>query len=218
VSPILSLFDIISRHWTILYATLMVLRRTFFMVLNSKKVEAAFMLASGIKQAEVAARLGVSVKTIQRWKDSQEFEKAVSDANSNTTEIVLKATVSDTAINHEDYMTRVQLYKEQYENIGSSLVEMAMLSLRLGLDAIARLSPEDVGLRQIESLMRTATLCGRLGLQLKTELIGKIQTENSLVDDFSGEETAEQLIAEHTKLLSSLSIEEHGSDSLPKLF
>lgn len=52
------------------------------------------MLASGIKQAEVAARLGVLVKTIQCWKDSQEFEKTVSDANCNTTDIVLKATVT----------------------------------------------------------------------------------------------------------------------------
>jgi transcriptional regulator with XRE-family HTH domain len=188
------------------------------MVLNSKKVEAAFMLASGLKQSEIATRLGVSVKTIQRWKDSAEFEKAVSDAHCNTTEIVLKATVSDTPINQEDYMTRVQLYKEQYENIGSGLVQMALLSLRLGLDAIERINPEDIGLRQLESLMRTATLCGRLGLQLKTELIGKIQTENSLVDEFSGEETAEQLIAEHTRLLSALAIEEPGSDNLPKVF
>jgi transcriptional regulator with XRE-family HTH domain len=186
------------------------------MSLKQKKIEALSMLASGMKQSEIADRLNISVKTVQRWKN---------DSLDVDSKLLLKTIEENTVISskyvdfsEEDYAASVQLYKEQYENIGSDLVEMALLSLRLGLDAIARLSPEDVGLRQIESLMRTATLCGRLGLQLKTELIGKIQTENSLVDDFSGEETAEQLIAEHTRLISTLSIDESGNDSLPKVF
>lgn len=185
--------------------------KCFVMSLKQKKIEALCMLASGMKHAEVADRLDVSLKTVQRWKNE------VSESVKNSKQPI-KPIENIVISKHEDYSDSIQIYKEQYENIGSGLVEMALISLRVGLDAIARINPEDIGIRQIESLMRTATLCGRLGLQLKTELISKIKIEKSLTDTFSGEETAEELIAEHTRLLASLTSDEPGSDSLPKVF
>lgn len=185
------------------------------MPLNSKQIEAAFMVAAGLKQAEIAARLGISVKTLQRWKDSEEFQQAMFDTKAKATEIVLKQTASDNAKKQEEYLACVQIYKNQYESIGSALVEMSLISLRLGLDAIARLDPADVGVRQIESLARTATLCAGLGLKLKSEFIHQAKAENPSTDNYFGDDP-QLLIEEHRKLLASL--EEVDGDRLPKTF
>jgi len=174
------------------------------MQLSLKQIEAATMMAAGFKQADIAARVGVTVKTIQRWKDLEAFKEAVNQAKEGDLEIVPFATIYDTAKNKNEYQARADSYKEEYENIGSGLVKMSLLSIRLGLDAIARLNPEDIGIRQIESLARTAVVCGQLGLKLKQDFLETQKGDAELQQILNDGDDPEELIREHQRLLDAL--------------
>ena len=54
--------------------------------LNEKQLIAVHLLASGVKASVIAKKLGIREETLSRWRQIDEFKKALKDA----TEIVLR--------------------------------------------------------------------------------------------------------------------------------
>ena len=54
--------------------------------LNEKQLIAIHLLASGVKASVVAKQLGIREETLSRWRQIDEFKKALD----NTTEVILR--------------------------------------------------------------------------------------------------------------------------------
>lgn len=60
-----------------------------------QQIGAIALLGKGTKTSEVAAQIGVTQRTVQRWLKDAEFTKAVAEIGTQTTRLVVEATSFD---------------------------------------------------------------------------------------------------------------------------
>ena len=95
--------------------------------LNETQLIAVHLIASGVKASLVAKQIGIREETLSRWRQNNEFSKAVKDA----TEIILRE-IDET---HKNLLiTSQNIINEALNNEDLDLFKKANLALRyLGL-------------------------------------------------------------------------------------
>ena len=91
--------------------------------LNEKQLIAVHLLASGVRASIIAKEIGIREETLSRWRQIDEFKKALEDA----TEVVLRE-IDDT---HKNLLIRAQnVINEALNNDELDLFKKANLALR----------------------------------------------------------------------------------------
>ena len=95
--------------------------------LNETQLIAVHLIASGVKASLIAKQIGIREETLSRWRQNDEFSKAVKDA----TEIILRE-IDET---HKNLLiTSQNIINEALNNEDLDLFKKANLALRyLGL-------------------------------------------------------------------------------------
>ena len=95
--------------------------------LNENQLIAVHLIASGVKASLIAKQIGIREETLSRWRQNDEFSKAVKDA----TEIILRE-IDET---HKNLLiTSQNIINEALNNEDLDLFKKANLALRyLGL-------------------------------------------------------------------------------------
>ena len=91
--------------------------------LNEKQIIAVHLLASGVRASIIAKEIGIREETLSRWRQIDEFKKALEDA----TEVVLRE-IDET---HKNILIRAQnVINEALNNDELDLFKKANLALR----------------------------------------------------------------------------------------
>ena len=91
--------------------------------LNETQLIAVHLIASGVKASLIAKQIGIREETLSRWRQNDEFSKAVKDA----TEIILRE-IDET---HKNILIRAQnVINEALNNDELDLFKKANLALR----------------------------------------------------------------------------------------
>ena len=91
--------------------------------LNENQLIAAYLIASGVKASLIAKQIGIREETLSRWRQNDEFSKAVKEA----TEIILRE-IDET---HKNLLIRSQdVINETLNNEELDLFKKANLALR----------------------------------------------------------------------------------------
>lgn len=65
------------------------------MPLTSEQLKGVSLFAEGFTNAEIARKLGVTVRSVQRWHKNPEFASAIAKIREKTTEKVVEATAAN---------------------------------------------------------------------------------------------------------------------------
>ena len=91
--------------------------------LNENQLIAAYLIASGVKASLIAKQIGIREETLSRWRQNDEFSKAVKEA----TEIILRE-IDET---HKNLLiTSQNIINEALNNEDLDLFKKANLALR----------------------------------------------------------------------------------------
>ncbi len=109
------------------------------MSLSSEQLSALSLLARGYPPSHVASELGISERTLFRWKKLPEFDAAASKIGKTTTQTVIEETAAD--------LSDLALEHLQAHKAVRALASKALLAYQQKLDAGADV--EELNVRQI---------------------------------------------------------------------
>ncbi|OKH41142.1 hypothetical protein NIES2101_34780 [Calothrix sp. HK-06] len=145
--------------------------------LTSKQIEALTLLSSGMTQAEVAAKVGVSIRTLQRWTKLEGFL----DAEKVIAQEVVKATVAATA------QTAAKVVAEELQQFFSfenryRLIKQECEYLDMALACVLEKLEEEKDLRAIDRLLKISERRSQL-LNLKTSQMDILEAVQCLAEN-----------------------------------
>jgi len=123
------------------------------MGLTKKQLEAAKLIAEGkLTQGEIAKKLGVSDKTIRRWKKKEELQKAIDDFTAEIKRDIERKLMSmsskalrelDKLLSARSEMVRLQAIKDVLDRLDIKPAEKQDIDLKTDMEIVVKL-PDDL--------------------------------------------------------------------------
>lgn len=109
------------------------------MSLSAEQLSAISLLARGISPGQVARDLGISDRTLFRWKKSPEFSAAIEEIGKEATKTVIKETAAD--------LSELALEHLQAHQVARRMAQKVLGRFAETIDATTE--PEDVSVRSV---------------------------------------------------------------------
>lgn len=123
------------------------------MSLTKKQLEAAKLIAEGkLTQGEIAKKLDVSDKTIRRWKEKEEFKKAIDDFMAEMKRDIERKLMGmsskalrelDKLLSARSEMVRLQAIKDVLDRLDIKPADKQDIDLKTDMEIVVKL-PEDM--------------------------------------------------------------------------
>ncbi len=121
-----------------------------------KKIRALELLRQGWQKKDIADELGVSDRTLRRW------------LNDESAETTATAVVEGESNRLQTYREKLLQFRQETEDVGDILMSVGLSTLKLVVDGLEKLPPEEVkGIRGISQAIKSASNAAVVATELK---------------------------------------------------